>query len=70
MNSGKLRIGASEILSELLHVKVRDVLTSLDSYIFTTEIDKDDLREQIKMMGLPEDSNVDKFLERYYGISI
>ncbi len=70
MNSGKLRIEASEILSELLHVKVRDVLTSLDSYIFTTEIDKDDLREQIKMMGLPEDSNVDKFLERYYGISI
>ena len=52
------------VMGRVLKVGHEDVIRSLNSYHFTTLIDKSDLERQIEAFGLPIVKEVDSFLER------
>ncbi len=64
------RLKASHLLSKIIGEDEHLILKSLDSYKFSTEIKKDDVRNELMAMGIPENDRLDIFLRRYNEISI
>jgi predicted transcriptional regulator len=60
----EVRKEISRQMSEVIDVRESDVFDSLDSYIFTTTVSREDLEKQIETFGLPVVKEVEPFLER------